>query len=178
MGWLFSDRWPNKAALVDHLTTGNGVKTLKHCCVGNNLWCVHETHYGNNVIRFICLYMMKGPTKDKGYTGRDKDWWGYKDVDESAGPTAINCPTSYLDSCTAPEGPYAYEWRQAVYARSKRLREMVGKQIVYRGVVFDVVKRRQGGGFSIRSPAGHMFNIGPNDMARAQELSRVVPGGV
>jgi hypothetical protein len=34
MGWLFG--WNTRKDLADHLITGNGVKTIKHCFKGNN----------------------------------------------------------------------------------------------------------------------------------------------
>lgn len=173
MGWLFSGRWPNKAALVEHLTTGNGLKTLKHCCVGNNLWCVHEGERsgGRGTIRFICLYLMKGPTTDRGYSGNDKDWWGYKDVDETAGPHQVSCPVSYLEMCTAPDNHYAYAWRQQVYARAAKLRSMQpGKKVKYGDVVYEIIQRIQGGGFKVTSPSGTVFRMKPKQMACATEV--------
>lgn len=144
MGWLFSERWLKRKDLIEHLVNGNGVKTLKHCCVGNHLWCVHETKYGHNTIRYICLYMMQGPTRRKDYDGRDKDWWGYKDVDESMGPCATSCPESYLTFCTAPENQWAYEWRQRIYAkhaaRRARPKIVVGMKLQYGGQVYKVTE--------------------------------------
>ncbi len=172
MGWLFSERWPNKAELVKHLVEGNGMKTLKHCCVGNDLWCVHEANHRGEVVRFICLYMMKGPMKDKGYTGDDKDWWGYKDVDESAGPCKVTCPPSYLDMCTYPVNQYAYDWRQEVYARERKLRGMIpGKRIKYGDVIYEVIKRMRAGTCMVTSPSGTVFRIKPRQLARAEVLS-------
>lgn len=40
MGWLFGHY--ERRSLIEHLVNGNGLKTVKHCLVGNNLWCVHE----------------------------------------------------------------------------------------------------------------------------------------
>ena len=40
MGWLFG--WNTRKELADHLISGNGVRTLKHCFKGNNLWAVQE----------------------------------------------------------------------------------------------------------------------------------------
>jgi hypothetical protein len=115
MGWLFSERWRERSELIKHLTEGNGLKTLKHCCKGNNLWCVHEYEKDGTPVRFVCLYMMKRPHNcGAGYTGNDKDWWGYKDVDESAGPYYYNCPLSYLDDLTEPDTGYSKKWRETV----------------------------------------------------------------
>jgi hypothetical protein len=161
MGWLFSERWLERKDLIKHLTEGNGVKTLKHCTVGNNLWCVHETQYGNNTIRFICLYMMKGPMpKNAKYTGADRDWWGYKDVDECMGPCEITCPVSYLEMCTAPENQYAYDWRQRVYARARRAREFkIGSEWRWGDKIMKIIKRRSPSSFLAQSHYGDRWRI-------------------
>jgi len=112
MGWMFSPAWPTRKHLITQLTERNGVETLRHCCTGNNLWCVHRL---SNGVKFICLYMMQKHKID------GEVCWGYKDIDESMGPNAITCPVSYLEMCTAPEGPYGYEWRQRVYAEKGAL---------------------------------------------------------
>lgn len=154
MGWLFSDRWQYRSDLIKHLTEGNGLKTLKHCTVGNNLWCVHEYERRPGVfIRFICLYMMKGPHNcSKDYTGSDKDWWGYKDVDETAGPYELTCPVSYLEMCTAPDNHWAYEWRQRVYARGRKARSIkIGSKWQWGDKIVEVIKRRSPSSFLVRA---------------------------
>lgn len=109
MGWLYSNRWPARSYLIDHLVSQT--PTLKHCCVGNNLWCVHEV----KGITFVCLYMMQ-------FHGGSYKYWGYKDVDETAGPYHVNCPLSYLKGLSEPVG-FAIEWRERVreyHARRNR----------------------------------------------------------
>lgn len=113
MGWLYSQRWPARSYLIDHLVSQT--PTLKHCCVGNNLWCVHEV----KGITFVCLYMMQ-------FHGRSFKYWGYKDVDETAGPYHVNCPLSYLKGLSEPVG-FAIEWRERVreyHARRNRKLEV------------------------------------------------------
>ena len=149
MGWTFSESWMTRKALIQALTQDGYHKTLRHCCVGNNLWCVKEGQHGNNLVRYIVLYMMKGPTKSKGYTGRDKDWWGYKDIDETMGPNETSCPVSYLEICTAPEGHYAYEWRQRVYAKAA-----LAKTIKV-GAVFDWNGKK----LTVIAPKGPLFIV-------------------
>lgn len=72
MGWLFSSNWPTRKDLIDHLCEGNGVKTLKRCFKGNNMWAVQQTEAG---ITFAVLYLMQP----------SKYGWGYKDIDETMG---------------------------------------------------------------------------------------------
>lgn len=104
MGWLFG--WNTRRQLIDHLVHTNGVKTLKHCFKGNNMWAVQEgTKQDGSTIRFIALYLLRS----------SRDGWGYKDMDESAGPYYYNCPPGYLDMVkdVEPIG-YAKEWREKV----------------------------------------------------------------
>ncbi len=146
MGWLFSEQWPTRKALIKHLVEGNGVKTLKHCMVGNDLWCVHEYEARNRTIRFVCLYMLRGPLpKNAKYEGRDRNWWGYKDIDETMGPVKLSCPESYISMCTAPESEWAYQWRQRIYEKARKARRMkVGSRwslAGYPGQVYTILKR-------------------------------------
>ena len=115
MGWLFG--WNTRKELADHLLYGNGVKTIKHCFKGNNVWAVQEYTYpdtdwdgaphpkAGQVTRFIGLYLIKGGDTYNVKTGRrNRDGWGYKDMDESAGPCYYNCPLAYLDMVPDPGG--------------------------------------------------------------------------
>ena len=145
MGWLFSERWLKRSDLIKHLVENKGgAKVVKHCCVGNHLWMVMEADRRPGVMcRFIVLCLMKGPHNcGKGYTGADKDWWGYKDIDETMGPNELSCPPSYLRMCTAPENTYAYEWRQRVYAREAerkaRPKITVGMKLMYGRQIYTV----------------------------------------
>lgn len=155
MGWLFSSCWLQRKDLIAHLVENKGgPKVIKHCCVGNHLWMVMEAERRPGVmIRFIVLCMMQGPTRRKDYTGSDKDWWGYKDVDETAGPCATSCPESYLTMCTAPENTWAYEWRQRIYAkhaaRRARPKIVVGTRLQYGGHVYTVTARLGNRGFQV-----------------------------
>ena len=96
-GWLIG--WASRSSLIEHLTSCNGVKTLKRFFSGNDMWTVQETPTGE---RFICLYKIVG--------GRGQDW-GYKDIDESMGPYETSCPLSFFDMVPCPEG-YAVEFRE------------------------------------------------------------------
>ena len=134
MGWLFG--YDTRKELADHLIRGNGVHTLKHCWVGNNLWTVQEVEQnqellGRTATRFVCLYLIKG----RNYS---RDGWGYKGVSEDMGPSETSCPLSYIELVEAHEKEHGYapvgyaaEWRQRVrerVARSKRKLE-VGQRI-------------------------------------------------
>ena len=111
MGWSYSDAWPTRKHLIDYLVADSDYsKTIKHCCVGNNLWMVREHIVCSDVSeRFIVLCMMQRRASDV-YDMQ----WGYKDIDETAGPNAVNCPLSYIEMCSEPNNDYSREWRERV----------------------------------------------------------------
>lgn len=173
MGWLFSSRWLERKDLVEHLVNGNGVKTLKHCCVGNNLWCVHEIEGRQYPIRFVTLYKMQGPTpRNSKYNGADHDWWGYKDVCETMGPTETSCPASYLRMCTAPESDYAYRWRQRVYALdAKKQHFKKGTTWKYGNKLYTIIKRLSPSIFLADGEDGYRWRIRTNQLLQAEMTS-------
>ena len=165
MGWLFTDGQSRKD-LIRHLTTGNGIKTLKHCTVGNNLWCVHEyPHPNNRVVRFVALYKMAKHTSG-GCVG-----WGYKDIDETMGPYDTSCPESYLTMCTAPENLYAYNWRQRVYAIAEQKRRLkIGTKWKYGNKVYEILKRLSPTAFRVKDQWGDTWRVRTNQLLNAEML--------
>lgn len=147
MGWLFSTNWPTRASMREHLCNDNGLKTIKSCWKGNNLWAVQEFTYdqgekAGQTVRFIALYLVRWHGDCQG--------WGYKDMDESAGPYYYNCPISYLDMVPDPGG-YATEWRAKVreqHAASTR-KLVEGQKIRLYGIEYDVGKPRGKGTYWI-----------------------------
>jgi len=124
MGWLYSERWPTRKHLITHLTENNEhCTTLKHCCVGNNLWMVKELP---DETRFILLCLMQ-------FHGGSYPYWGYKDIDETAGPNAVNCPLSYIEMCTEPNNDYSREWRERVrqYHKLRNRKLAIGDTFTY-----------------------------------------------
>ena len=135
MGWIFSERWSTREELRDHLTKDNGLKTLKSCWVGNNLWAVQEgVRQDGTVVQFIALYLCA--RHGHGYSG-----WGYKGIDESMGPHYVSCPVSYIEMVEAHEqaGGYepaghAKEWRASVRAdHARRTRKHFATEVVRLG---------------------------------------------
>lgn len=108
MGWLFSQRWSNRAEMLAHLRRperfGESCELLRTTAVGNNHWYLARVKATGVV--WIGLDLMKGGT-------RSQPGWGYKDLDESVGPVEVNCPLSFLDAASEPTG-YAVDWRQHV----------------------------------------------------------------
>lgn len=134
MGWLFA--WDTRKELIEHLVNGNGVKTRKHCCVGNNLWAIQEgTLKDGTKTEFIALYLMRG--RDNRLAG-----WGYKDMDESAGPTTTSCPPAYLKEVPDPKVGYSTEWRARVLSRALKAKQKfsVGQMVKLRGKTYTVTE--------------------------------------
>ena len=47
--------------------------------------------------------------------------WGFKIMDENVGPCYYDCPTTFINRCTAPEpDTFAENWRKKVLAHNKR----------------------------------------------------------
>lgn len=134
MGWLFGHY--DRKSLVRQLTEGNGVKTLKRCFVGNNMWAVQEYQREgmSHPIRFICLYMMQGNPR----VTNDPCNWGYKDLSEDMGPYQVSCPISYIELVEAHEKEHGYEptshapeWRKSVReAHARKHRKLVEGSII------------------------------------------------
>jgi len=131
MGWLYSERWPTRKDLIAHLTEDNEhSKTLKYCCVGNNLWMVKELPDGT---RFILLCLMQ-------FHGCSFGYWGYKDIDETSGPYQVNCPLSYIEMCTEPHNDNSREWRERVrqYHALRNRKLGIGDTFTYCGSEWQV----------------------------------------
>lgn len=148
MGWLFSERWPTRASMREHLCHGNGLRTIKSCWKGNNLWAVQEYTYdqgekAGQTVQFIALYLVR-------WHGKDCQGWGYKDMDESAGPCYYNCPLTYLDMVPDPGG-YATEWRAKVRELAERSKRKLieGQRIKLYGKEYTVGKPRPNGGVTV-----------------------------
>lgn len=118
MGWLIG--WRTKDELVKHLVDNedNSVDVLDHSVVGNHLWMLCrvrprqdgtvELGRDGQPLVFIALCLLAGGPRGTGPSGRD---WGYKGMDESAGPCAYDCPVKFLDASTL-DHKYATPWRE------------------------------------------------------------------
>lgn len=166
MGWLFSTNWTRKT-LVEHLISGNGVKTIKSCSVGNNLWCVHEFQdKEDKPVRWACLYLIKGPAYGNK---NDKYGWGYKDVDESMGPCEINFPYTWLDLLSPIESEYANDWRALVKARGEKCKSMtIGSKWKWGDQILQITKRRSPTSFYADSARGQ-YRVSLSNLLRMEK---------
>lgn len=180
MGWLFSSRWNSREELREHLVNGNGVKNIKSCWKGNNLWTIGEYTYPEDhaerhgkTILYVGLYLC-------AKHGKGLDGWGYKDMDESAGPNYRNCPLSYIEMVEAHEkehgyGPtgYAAEWRQQVRdAKAKASRKLeAGAKIKLYGQPYTVAGRFDSGHYAVLSEQGREFRLKKSQIKDVEVLN-------
>lgn len=151
MGWLFGHY--DRKSLVEHLTNGNGVKTLKRCFRGNDMWAVQETKEG---IVFACLYMLRGNPR----VTDDPCNWGYKDVDETMGPNRLDFPVSWLDLLSPCESEYSVEWRKAVRERGEHMKKVkLGTKWKGYGHTFQVIARRSPSSFRAIDETGNTWRL-------------------
>lgn len=172
MGWLFGHY--TRKDLINHLVSGNGVKTIKHCCVGNNMWAVQEgKKKDGTVVRFVCLYLMSGKPK----VTNDPCNWGYKDVDESMGPSETSCPVSYIALVEAHEKEHGYEpvsyapeWRARVRAAAaKKSRKLeAGQNIRLYGKPYSVRENLGNRGYRIMAPTGEIYRMRKSQVAQVE----------
>ena len=109
MGWLFSPSWATRADLVRHLRRperfGDRLELVRACVTGSHHWyLVRERATGLHWVGLDLLQSGRG------------DGWGYKDLDETVGPTACDCPLAYLAAPHADRDGWAAQWRERVRA--------------------------------------------------------------
>lgn len=122
MGWLYSSSWDSATSVRNHVReqiTQCGHEIVKDATTkyGRNYWAAIKLKGTNEITIVHCLF--NGDKRD-GYP-----CWGYKDMDESAGPCEKDCPLSLLDLCTDPPPGFAVEWRAEVRAyHAKRIAQL------------------------------------------------------
>jgi hypothetical protein len=167
MGWLFSPSWVTRADLVRHLRRparfGDNLELVRACTVGNHHWyLVRERATG---LHWIGLDLLQ--------SGR-ADGWGYKDLDESAGPTATDCPLSYLAAPHAERDGHAAQWRERVRAyhagRQARPAPAPGAWVQYAGRAYLLVEPAGPRlGWRVVNEMGHAYRM------RARQLAQATP---
>jgi hypothetical protein len=98
-----------KADIVKEVLSGGGTPQeffpLVHRVVGGCLWVVWEHKSTDRSARFIGLYLLES---------RLGFGWGYKALEESMGPSKVNCPLQFLEIVPIADSPYAEAWRNKV----------------------------------------------------------------
>jgi len=107
MGWTFPYTTPTRESLVQHLRRperfGEKFELVRTCASGSHHWyLIRERATG---LHWIGLDLLQG-SRGAG--------WGYKDLDETVGPCAVDCPLAYLDAPHAEREGWAAQWRERV----------------------------------------------------------------
>ena len=111
MGWTFPYATKTRSDLVRYLRRperfGTRVELMRACVINSHHWyLVRDRESG---MHWIGLDLLQGG-------GKSGQGWGYKDLDETAGPCAHDCPLSYLMAPHAPREGWALQWRERVRA--------------------------------------------------------------
>lgn len=163
MGWLFG--WNTRRQLVEHLTSGNGVKTLKRCFRGNDMLAVQETAEG---VVFACLYLLRGNPR----VTDDPCNWGYKDIDETMGPNRLDFPVAWLDLLSPCVSEYSVNWRAAVRERGEKLKRVViGSKWNSGEKQYTVMRRRSPSSLVVEDEEGMRWRISPHRLINYDEVT-------
>jgi hypothetical protein len=135
MGWLYSPRWASRADLVQYLRRperfGEHLQLVRACVMGSCHWYLVRVKATG--MHWIGLDLVK--------SGRG-DGWGFKDLDESAGPCEVGCPLSYLAAPHAEPVGFAAHWRERVraYHAAQLVRPalVAGSWVSYGGRVYQL----------------------------------------
>ena len=108
MGYYFTSG-ATRAAIIEEIVREWGEQHLAHKAIGNNLWLLIEGKHPDTRApwKYIALALLEA----------DRAGWGYKPLDETMGPSEVNCPLEYLRA-VAEYQPMAYarKWRERAYA--------------------------------------------------------------
>jgi hypothetical protein len=166
MGWLFSTQWRDRSDLVRHLRRperfGDNLELVRACVTGSHHWyLVRERATGLHWIGLDLLQSGRG------------DGWGYKDLDESVGPTAVDCPLAYLAAPHADRDGWALQWRERVRAyhagRQARPSPAPGAWVLFGGRAYRLLEpagpRR---GWRVADELGDTYRMQARQLARAE----------
>jgi hypothetical protein len=167
MGWLYSPRWASRADLVQHLRRperfGEHLQLVRACVMGSCHWYLVRVKATG--MHWIGLDLMK--------SGRG-DGWGFKDLDESAGPCEVGCPLSYLAAPHAAPVGFAAHWRE-------RVRAYHAAQLVRPALVAGAWVSYGGRVYQLSAPAGprrgwHVVDVfGQRYRMKARQLAQAKP---
>ena len=166
MGWTFPYSTKSRADLVQYLRRperfGERFELVRASASGNRHWyLVRERATG---LHWIGLDLMQGTRTDG---------WGYKDMDESVGPCAVDCPLAYLAAPHAPRDGWALQWRERVraYHAARRARPVPvpGLRVSYGGRLYDLVEPAARRGWRVRDvDTGDTYRMAAAQLRRAE----------
>jgi len=138
MGWLFHTTDYGRKAFIEERTTKYNQETetskwecLAHSVKSNHLWkVIRYTNKSTNEVKTFVALDLIAKERNGG--------WGYKDMDESAGPCHYDCPLKFLAMSDEPteEQKWAFEWRKKVRELHANKKKVVKKEI---GGIYKVI---------------------------------------
>ena len=135
MGWLFG--WESQRDVKNHcLSELENFEVIGHksTSFGKNLWVACKDRKDGK--SFIVLFLL---SKSDGE-------WGYKDIDESMGPYAKDCPISLLEKTSGLDSEYSKKWRSQVIEYHEKLKQLgkdvqIGEIIEVYGKKYEIVDK-------------------------------------
>ena len=123
---------------------------------GRNLWVAIKSK--TDAISMILLILIK----------KEGDW-GYKDMDESACPCAVDCPLELIEKTTGDGSQYSKEWREKVkayHAKRKQISTKIkeGDIVLIYGKKYQLTEKvkRSWRGYSLEN--GKTYRIKPSQI--------------
>lgn len=164
MGWLFTEQQDKATFIKDILHPAPGVELLDKAVYGNEVYALyHSLATGNKTIVVLLLK-------------KDKDGWGYKDMDESMGPYYHNCPVRLLNASNCMSET-AIKWRDTCRQKAAEKAKVkasvrVGYRFEWAGVAYTLVEIRdrgfrRGKAYIGQSDSGAVYRFQPKHMKKA-----------
>lgn len=171
MGWTFHRNLKSKREVVCYLL--DLWDFPQHALVGNHLWLVSSRSDGRD--KAILLYLLEQSPCDGD--------WGYKDVSETSGPTATDCPKWLLDAVPDPRQGYSTAWRENCRAAAKAqavARRAVGAltpgcRVQIGGTAYTLETHLGRKGWYVLDASGKRWRIKARDMATIVRNGGVLP---
>jgi hypothetical protein len=168
MGWMFLHNCPTRSDLVKYLRRperfGENIELVRACVVGSHHW--YLVRHRESGMHWVGLDLMQG----------GRGGWGYKDLDETVGPCAVDCPVSYLDAPHLPREAWARQWRERVraYHAAKKARPAYARGLVVKLFDWTYTLECPAGarrGWNVTRSDGQQFRMKAGQLARAEVVS-------
>lgn len=161
MGWLggFGSIQEIKNDVLRDRSDGYKVLDSASTSYGRHLWVVFQHPKG---YKFIGLFLIERRGGD----------YAYKDMDESCGPVACDCPIRFLEEVPLPEGGYAKEWRERVYAHHAKRRQKfaIGDEVLIYGKRYRIIDTVRRSYRVQRISDGAVYRCGASKMQSVQDV--------
>jgi hypothetical protein len=147
MGWTYGWDWTSKQRVIEHcIDWGDRFITLDHSIRGKILYVLLQYNEGERKGDvFVAIYLLS----------KDGQEWGYKDMDDTVGPCAYDCPLSFIKR-TVDSGRVlrqtTIDWHNQIKNYHRKQREKAkktaafsgGMKIKYAGEIFRLLEKYPG----------------------------------